>query len=139
MAKKLKTTTQKLTIADAVSSAFSDLQELGEEMREAFDNTPESLQQGDVGQRREAAADALESISEVDVPEKFADVEIEVSLISDRKMSRPKRRDNAVAMLQAVTGYLEGLDEDDEADSFCSDLDNAIAEADDVDFPGMFG
>lgn len=44
----------------------ADLEALAGEERDAFDNMPESLQQGERGQQTEAAADALdEAVSEL--------------------------------------------------------------------------
>ena len=72
---KAKLKERQLTIADAISEAYGELQTIGEEMREAFDNTPESLQSGGVGEARGEAADALENISELDVPEALQDIQ----------------------------------------------------------------
>lgn len=49
---------------DAIFSALEDLKSqietIASEERDAFDNMPEGLQQGDKGQAAEAAADALD-------------------------------------------------------------------------------
>lgn len=45
----------------------SELETLGSDEREAFDNMPESLQQGERGQAAETAADAIDTaVSEID-------------------------------------------------------------------------
>lgn len=148
-----KYTTKKAKLADMVSEAFGEITALGEEMREAFDNTPESLQQSGVGERRGEAADNLENISEVDVPESLGSEEIEYSVPDRtpaqlRKLSRTNRRDDAEALLSYVIGHLQEkvVDDDkrtqdlrDEASSLIDDLENAKGELEAVEFPGMFG
>jgi hypothetical protein len=47
------------TVEDLVEGAYAEIESLGEEMREAYENMPESLQQADIGQRRGEAADNL--------------------------------------------------------------------------------
>ena len=157
MAKLIET---KTTIGDAASSAFSMIEELAEEMREAFDNTPESLQSSAVGEARGEAADTLEGISEVDVPEFLADIAVVYSTpkYGKRGPSRRQRRDEAVTMLDACTSVLEQeipeaklleiiQEHKDQSlaslreaiEELASELTNAKDEADGVEFPGMFG
>lgn len=134
--------TRKATIADAVSEAFGDIEMLAEEMRETFDNTPESLQQSGVGEARGEAADALENISEVDVPDSLAQLDVEwidAHRPGRRGLSRSKRRDNAVNILQTVISMLDERENDDDAEGLRDDLDNAVSEMEDVQFPGMYG
>jgi hypothetical protein len=150
---KIKIKERELTITDAVSEAFGELQSLGEEMRESYDNTPESLQSSGVGEARGEAADALENISEPDVPETLG---TEVFKFQERaltnkqqmRLSRAARRDNAVAVLQHVVEHLEvaiadtaNMNEDEiaEAESLRDDVQNIIDEAEGVEFPGMYG
>ena len=69
----------KLKLADAVSEAFAEVTDLAESMREAYDNTPESLQQSAIGEARDEAASTLEGINEVDVPDELAQFEVNYS------------------------------------------------------------
>lgn len=54
-------------IKETLEGAKSELETLAQEERDAFDNMPEGMQQGDKGQKMEAAAEALdEAVSNVD-------------------------------------------------------------------------
>jgi len=156
---------RELTVADAVSEAFSELQQLGEEMRDAFDNTPESLQGSGVGEARGEAADALENLSEPDAPDELAAIMVNWSVrvrtpSQQRKLSRADRRDDATSTLSAVISKLEDIrdyepETDDEgkvtgerefseeqvdaAGDFIDEVQNLIDEAEAVTFPGMYG
>jgi hypothetical protein len=145
---------RELTIEDAVSEAFGEIQSLAEEMREAYDNTPEALQNSGVGEARGEAADNLENISEPEVPtelqgDKFK-VTWQVPVLSpskQRKRSRSNRRYDAIETLNQVVARLEELKEDEEqseevreaAESFVDDVQTVIDEAESVEFPGMYG
>lgn len=143
MPKRKQPVTTKYTVADAVSSAFGTIEELANEMREAFDNTPESLQQSGVGEARGEAADALENLSEPDVPESLADLEFEHTTFPIKGWpSRSKRRDEVTSILHAVIDMLDNIDDDiitTDASSLRDELDNLISEAEEVEFPGMYG
>jgi hypothetical protein len=150
MAKK-KVEPRKVTLENAVSEAFSELQSLAEEMREAFDNTPESLQRSGVGEAREAAADALEQIEKIEVPKPLKEIEIELLDLHQgggkRGLSRPKRRDNAVNIIENVISLLDDIHGDekksedirDAANELRDSLENAKDSAEGVEFPGMYG
>lgn len=150
----MKLRERELTIEDAVSEACGELSSLAEEMRDAFDNTPESLQSSGVGEARGEAADALENISEPDLPEELAGDKFKVKWSvrqltpkQQMKQSRSARRDDAVATLGAVVNVLEEIKDDEQqsedmidiAASYISDLEGVIGEAEDVNFPGMYG
>lgn len=159
--------TVKNTVADAVSCAFADLQELGSECREVVDNMPESLQQGARGEALGSAADALECINEPDdVPACVADKQIEGPALKKRP-SRAARRDHATAWLEIAktaceekiaeleeSAEGEQLDDCQQADrpveseaqadidalqALVDEINNAISEAEGCEFPGMYG
>ncbi len=50
-------------VADSLDELASQMQKLGEEQLEKFDNMPDGLQQGDTGQLLEGRADACEQVS----------------------------------------------------------------------------
>lgn len=151
-------------LIDAVSEAHSELAQLGEEMREAFDNTPEGLQGSDVGQAREAAADELENLDEPDVPKSAAELEVwwkkpERTMSQQKRMTRAQRRDDALQILAEVMSALDtrieeielaqaaiikeggepNLDELDALKNFREEIENLHDNADNVYFPGMRG
>jgi hypothetical protein len=150
-----KTIERELTIEDAISEALGEITTLAEEMREAFDNMPESLQSSAVGEARSEAADNLENISEPDVPaelrgDKF-NVKWTVRVLSpsaERKQSRASRRDEATEILTQIVVRLEELADGDSqieaqvkeaASVFVDEVQQIIDEAEAVEFPGMFG
>lgn len=151
----VKTIERELTIVDAVSEAFGEISSLAEEMREAFDNTPESLQSSGVGEARGEAADNLENISEPDVPDELQDekfkVKCPVRVLSPsamRKRSRSSRRDEATETLHQVIERLGEIadeasifssEEREAASGFVDEVQNVIDEAEAVEFPGMYG
>jgi sugar (pentulose or hexulose) kinase len=142
------------TVAGAINTAFGVLEELAEEMREAYENTPESLQSSAVGEARSEAADALESISEPDMPEWAADVAVKFTLLPlKRNASRSARRDEAVEYARQAFEALEAHREqqaaiettDDEntdlidaLDALLDETQTMIDEAEAVEFPGMY-
>jgi hypothetical protein len=128
------------------------LEELGSECREIVDNAPEGLQQSERISTFEESASALENISEFDIPECVADLPIEYSeqrvTRKGRSESRAVRCSNAVAVLEAARDALdtwledeenEGHDDRDEVESLHAEIDQAIADAEPCEFPGMFG
>lgn len=150
----MKTKERELTIEDAISEAYGDLESLAGEMRDAFDNTPESLQNDGVGAARGEAADALENISEPTVSDELQGdkfkVKWTVRVLSPsalRKQSRSSRRDEAVQTLNAVVERLEEFETDDKAtdeekqaaSEFVDEIQQMIDEAEAVEFPGMYG
>lgn len=144
MARKAKLFVYDGTVEGAISDAWNTLEELASEMREAFDNTPESLQNSGAGEARGIAADALENLSEPDVPEGFGDIAIKFEY-RPFKTSRAGRRDEAVNLLDHVVNALNELEfEDDsektqERDDFVSEVEDLKDSADSVEFPGMYG
>lgn len=146
MARRIPAMKYESTIDGAVSDAMSALEELAGEVREAYDNMPESLQSGNRGDMLNTAADALEYLSTPDVPECISDVKVEYTYKPDRRPSRSDRRYEAVRMLEAARDAAQAwLDDeanadtdDGEVDSFISEIDEVISNAGDVEFPGMY-
>lgn len=110
MSRSYKYVPQKGTVS-SVSDAYSELVSLGEECREIVDNAAEGLDQTQRIQTLDETAGELENLSEPDVPEHVADLEIgysdSVPTRKGRSPSRATRRDNAVAILQGAISALE--------------------------------
>lgn len=111
-----KPKTIKLTVADAVSNAFSEFTSLGEEMRETADNM-EGANMGHMPkcEAAVAAADELENhADEPEVPDCLASIDVEaVEMVNKDKRkatSRSTRLDNAKNLIQAVTSTLGDMD-----------------------------
>ena len=139
--RKQLSTPVEVTIADIIADAYSELETLGGEMRDWYDNMPENLQGGSKGDQVNEAADVFENISEPDVPESIG--VIKISYTPGKISSRPSRRNEAVNMLNAAKDALDAIEEGaknyDEAQELSQELDNIIDEAEGVEFPGMFG
>lgn len=140
------------TVSSAVSDAISDLTELGGECKEAKENMPENLQNSSRAEMLETAGDTLEGISEPDCPEHLQDLPCSWTEDCRKGTGRPVRRDNCVSMIDAAMSAVQSWmdenedSEDDEvkeqheaASSYHDELDNAKAEAEGVEFPGMYG
>lgn len=150
------------SLADAVSAFYSVAQELRDEMQEAFDNTPESLQGSAVGEARQAAADALDSFVdfEPDIPEGANELTCSWTENRLRKASRRDRLEGGISAANAAisaleekisqidddTAVTEGEEEHEAAEELKSaleelktQLENDVEEAGSVEFPGMYG
>lgn len=149
-----KTITSTASIADCVSMGFSDLEELASEAREIVDNASEGLAQTQRIQTFDETASSLENITEPEIPETIdATTQLTYSEQTKRKgCSRAVRCSNAVSKLSAVVSWCEDRlneladKEDDPAFVTCEDIETlrddcqqAIDEAEGVEFPGMYG
>lgn len=115
MAVKLKTTMSQGSISDAISSGFSDLGELRDEMTEWRDNLEEKLSHTEKYERVSEAADLLENIadreSECELPDGAEDEAITWShqMKQSKKSPYPRwlRLQNAVMALESAKDALE--------------------------------
>ena len=167
MAKRAKKPTHKTTstlIADGISQAFSEIEELGSSMREWFDNCNENLQQSDKMQTVEQTADTLEGLSEPDLPDwltpeqsdegpRFDHVEANITPLAYSRRSRATRCSDTASLLQNIVDRLNEIEEEEEAKkekdknqdkideigSLRDELENAISELEGCEFPGMYG
>jgi len=125
------------TVQDLVESAFADFEDLGSEMSDWYENLPESFQDGDKGDALSEARDTLEGLSVPELNEEIRAIPIFYRPNVNIK-SRADRRDDAVDRLRAVVGTLEEIEENSDVQAVVDELDNAIDEADSVDFPRMY-
>ena len=131
-------------VADLVDSAFSTFEDLAGEMSDWYDGLPEAFQGGDKGSALEDARGILESLSHPAVDGPTGAIEVCYLPLQDVK-SRASRCNDAVGCLQAVVDALdackddEGRDNQEEIKNLLDELENAISEAEGVEFPGMYG
>lgn len=148
--KKVEPIKIETTVGEAVGTAYMLIEELAGEMREAYDNTPESLQNGGVGEARGEAADTLENISEPTCDnETVNELKATFELMPSRKRHGPSRADRrdeatryaqeAIDTLQAFLEEHEEGDAHDDAEAFADEIQSLIDEVEGVEFPGMFG
>lgn len=139
-------------VGNVLEDLYSTAGELGGELRQWHDNMPENLQSGSKGQEVEAAAEALEAVSEIDVPSEVADLEVKLPPSSkNRKLSRAKRMAHATTCariaVEAVQSWVENEraenEDNDEFDNepleeietFVGDLNDQLDEMDAIEFP----
>lgn len=137
----------------SVEDAFSALEELGSECRELVDNVEGTgLRETGRIQTFDETASTLEGLSAPDVPECIAEVSISyhesVPARKGRGTSRATRCQNAIAVLQAAAEAAqqwlddeanEEHDDRDDVDSFIQELESAVSDAENCEFPGLHG
>lgn len=153
---RYKRVDHKLGWEEAVSDAFSTIEELADECQEVVDNAPPGLDQTQRIQTLGETADTLSSnLDQPEAPDFFNEKLGEVTFVTmERKArsgpSRSSRRDYATSCLDAVIGVVNDLidaDGDDaltdeqktEAEEYRDALEEVKDEWDGVEFPGMYG
>lgn len=139
----MKYDVKEMELSQVIDQACSTLSELGYEMQEAYDNTPEGLQNSAIGEARIEAADLLSGLDKPTVHESLEAIKIKVGVpvrspSETKRLSRTARRDDAVTMLQDALGALEDMPEPRYAhvDELIEELTQLIGEAEAVEFPG---
>jgi hypothetical protein len=148
------------TVGEALS-ALDDLRALQEEMQSWADNMQgTSLENTEKYQRVEEAATTLEAannIDEVNLPEDLSSKKITYSKMQNRNKKAPNSRavrctNAAVALRMVVDEIRDWVEEKqkelDEADDgsdlqtlsdYADEIENVCDDAENVEFPGMFG
>jgi hypothetical protein len=132
------------TVSEALFDAYFEISQLADEMREAFENTPEQFKENS-GREREVAADWLEAVSQPDVPPRIAGKEhwikwLEMRPGKDGRLFRPARRDNAVRCLAAALSYAVNVNDDSpDIVKFIQGIKTDIHNLETILFPGMSG
>lgn len=142
------------SLADAANEAYSELQSLGEEMREWADNLEEKFSNTERYSRVSEAADTLEGLNEPNYPDWASNTKVQITELvkPPRRQSRASRRDDACSILEScMDACQEWLDEHTEVkegadlelsgeiEQLKDDLENLKDEAEGVEFPGMYG
>jgi hypothetical protein len=135
--KSYKTELRTGTASSMVEDAISEMNQLGDELQEWADSMPESLQGGDKHSTIEESAGTLQGRSMPDVEFPCDEVSIPYHVMlpkrKKRSPSREVRLSNAIAMIQAVIEFYEGLDDDHQ------DLINELAElTEEVEIPAVY-
>lgn len=157
MNKSYKSVTRPTTLSAAVSDGFAALEELGSEVRDIVDNASENLSQSQRIITFGETADALEGLTEPEIPSVLADRDVTYSEYVHREKkaspSRAVRHANAVAMPQAAMdsaqAHLETYDDAEEneetiaerdgVEEFINELEEAMSKVESCEYPGMFG
>ena len=133
-------TKQTKRLEDAFRNACASLEDLGNELQDSFDNTPESLQGSDANQAKSDAAEILSNIDKPDIPEKFNVMEITLN-VPERKVPkagllRETIRDDAVGVLSQIIEFLDELDLEDETSEIKDSIQSLIDEVESIEVPG---
>jgi hypothetical protein len=133
---------EEMTLGDAVGKAFTDLADLAIECREVVDNAPPGISETQRIQTFDETANTLESLEEPDVSAELAKIKISLP-IGRMPRSRGDRQGVALNIIAVCVEALDNIDENDprleEAASLRDELENASSEAENCEFPGMYG
>jgi hypothetical protein len=135
------------TVADAVNTCFTMLEELAGEMRGICDNTHENLQNSDLYSRRDETASALEGIRELTVPDSVGDLPVVILIQPPKRRNRISRSYRCAEACQYGTAAVEVLeamekipqDQQEEIESLITEIQEMVETAEGVEFPGMYG
>ena len=130
-------TQRKGTVESFVSDGFAEIQSVGEELREAYENAPDNLKQSDVNTRRDEAASTIENLSEPSVDNSVLGELDCATQIDNGKMyrgrmsqSRTCRVSNGSARIQAAIDAINAwVDENEPLDDDVDMNDSAALEA----------
>jgi hypothetical protein len=143
-------------VTDAIEMAKEELSNLRDEMENWRDNLPESLQYSEKGEAVNECADNLSSIYDTlesldEVPE-VVNAEFVSKIMFDG--SRSNRLSDVISLLQDAASALDDKIDDVENDieeneedvaldidsvrSIKDELDNAVSELENIEFPGMY-
>ncbi len=152
MAAKAVGVVQEVTIADAVSNAYSELIELGEEMRSWADGMEEKFSGTEKYGVIDETASTLESLDEPTAPEWAQKTSIKYTELPVRKRgySRSVRLGQACSILDTcisacdeyVTETSDNVDLKDTHDAveeYRNELEQLKDNAEGCEFPGMYG
>ena len=154
-----KTVQEQTTISDAISSGYSILQSLRDEVQEIVDNASDGLRETQRIQTFDETANTLGNFcdDEPDVPDNLSAHAVTAYLqqhVSKRRSpSRAVQCQNAVGYLRAaadgVQEFIDTFDGEDRSETEQAEVDDAqelldileesISEAECCEFPGMYG
>ena len=145
---------RKMSLPDAVSEAFGELQELGQEMRDWADNLEEKFSTTAKYETVSGTADTLEQHEEPLPPDNLPPLEVHFMDLPQRKRgySRADRcgqacyiLDQCFAELDAEIDRLEADDKESNTNliealtEYRDEIDNAKGDCEGCEFPGMYG
>jgi hypothetical protein len=148
----MATTVREISIADAASEAYEELQTLAEEMRQWADSIEEKFSHTEKYERISEAADTLENIQEPDYCDYAKNMTIKITDLPKRKRGHPRAHRCTQACyildvcIETLEYRIEDIKDDKSAETECNecstlrdDLEQAKGEAEGVEFPGMYG
>jgi hypothetical protein len=117
---RIKPVNYTTSVGDLIEAFFADMEELASEVREAYDNAPDSLKQSERNQTLEQTASSLEDLrapdEPTDFPESLRDHQCTYHTYEQRRPTRAGRRDRAVdgltAAIEAIRAWADKEDEE---------------------------
>lgn len=130
------------TVGALIDDGYSQAESVGEELRDWYDNLPESFQMAEKGELLDEGANAVENAvceKPDDLPERIAD--LPAVYVPGVGTSRSAQLCEAAEMLRMALSELPESDEDEDLDldGVRSTLEQAADEFEGVECPGMFG
>jgi len=138
--KELQTAKFTTSVEHLVSSAFSEFEDLANELSDWYDSLPDNFQSGDKGCAIDEAQCTLSNLSMPDLKDNIGCLRV-VHLPLTEITSRASRRDDAVERLASVVAVLRDVSDatiSNDCQILIEELENAISEAEEVEFPGMY-
>lgn len=114
-----RTSTTTGTVESFISDGFAEIQAVGEELREAYDNAPDNLKSTSVNETRDSTAGEIEGLNEPSVDSSILG-ELPCATVLDngkvyrgrQSQSRACRASNASAMIRAAAEALRAWHEE---------------------------
>jgi hypothetical protein len=147
------------SLADQVEGAYSTFEDLASQLRDWYDNLPESFQGADKGQQIEDAASTLENHSSApDVPDFATHLPVyHADALLKNLKSRSDQNAEACSILSACVDAIDKAlaagqfvsleskepvvltaEQKEELEQFRDEINSAFEEAEGVEFPGMY-
>jgi hypothetical protein len=126
----MATETKKNVLESVVAWAHEELNALGSEMQDDFDEKGERWQEGDAGQDMQTAAEHFSGLDYPEPPDALKSVDVEYLQTIYKNPSRVQRRDNAVMALETVADVLKS---DADNEEFVDALTQLIEDANSIE------
>ena len=138
-----------MTVREAIEAGFTEIEELGEEMREWADNMEGGgLECTSKYDTVNETADCLENVASdpanlEEVPDEVLDSEVTVvefyRNLKRMTASRVTRASNAAAKFNVAVERFREHEDNEEIVQLADELENAASEIESTEFPGMYG
>jgi hypothetical protein len=125
--------TKKNVLESVVAEAHEELNTIGAEMQDDFDEKGERWQESDKGQDLVSAAEHFSGLDYPEPPDELKSLDVEYQQVINKNPTRAARRDNAVHALDAVASAVKALEESDANSMFIDDLEQLISDADSME------
>jgi nitrate reductase assembly molybdenum cofactor insertion protein NarJ len=124
-------------LENVVAQAHEELNTIGAEMQDDFDEKGERWQESDRGQEILSAAEHFSGLDYPEPPDHLKSITVEYQQVVHKRPNRVERRDNSLHAIQAVIAAIAALkEENDENEAYVNDLDQLVSDAESIDPEG---